>query len=213
MSGMRSLSPPIRIILVVVLLGLCYLPVAWLWGRMLPSYSRLIAAASESITNAIEFSDTSYRIAVDGSDFKVTARMRVMDGVVEKGRYEQSGDRPIDLVSYNLALWGALGLATILFVSAKARLRFLLIAPAIIIAWHLCDLMIFAKNTHWVLAKELHRQFPALVSYSFSWNWLWWWALELNRRIIDPFLPLALWLMFCLRSFLTVLSHRNVQGR
>ena len=212
MSGMRSLSPPIRIILVVAMFGLCYLPAAWAWGKMLPSYSRLIAGVSETLANAVEFSDASYRIAVDGPDFKVTVRMRVMDGVVEKGRYEQSGTRPTDLVSYNLALWGALGLATILFVSPKARLRFFLIAPAIIIVWHLCDLMIFAKNSHWVLTKELHRQFPALVAYSLSWNWWWWWTLELNRRIIDPFLPLALWLIFCLRSFLSLSSSRRIPG-
>jgi len=98
-------------------------------------------------------------------------------------------------------------LATVVFIGPRARWQYLLVAPALIILWHVCDLMIFAKNTRWMLLVKLYEQFPAYVDYSFGWHWFWHWALELNRRIIDPFLPLLLWIVFCSKSFF--LSHLN----
>jgi hypothetical protein len=141
---------------------------------------------------------------VDGGDYIVVARTSLPDNRRSGNVYKLNGTRKIDLVSYNSGLWAALLLATIAFVSPSGRWKFLLIAPIILFLWHLCDLTIFAKNTRWILVKDLNQQAPSLIDYSYSWHWFWYWAKELNRRIIDPFLPLLLWIIFCARSFFTL---------
>ncbi len=191
----------------VAALAVLYFPINLLWMQVLPSYARIMAAIGEASSNAIEFSDTVYRFALEGGDFKVIARATVSGAQARSDSYELDGTRPADLVAYNLSLWAALALATAAFIGPKARWRYLLVAPALIILWHVCDLIIFAKNTRWMLLIKLNEQFPAYVDYSFGWHWFWHWALELNRRIIDPFLPLLLWIVFCSKSFL--ISHLN----
>ena len=198
---MKSLSKSAKIIAAVVLFAVLYVPVNLLWKQALPSYAGFLAGVGETAVNALEFSDTSYRVSVEQGDFKVVAHVAVGGRRSRLGEYELPGTRPTDLVTYNLSLWAALALATTVFIGPSARWRFLLIAPLIIFLWQLCDLTIFAKNTRWILVKDLNKQFPTVIDYSYSWHWLWYWAQELNRRIIDPFLPLLLWIVFCSKSF------------
>ncbi|MDD4051666.1 MAG: hypothetical protein PHR28_07205 [candidate division Zixibacteria bacterium] len=198
---MKSLSRPAKAAVIVILFMILFFPVERLWSNVSLPYGRVLAAVVEPLVNALDVSDVSYRLTIDKEDFVVTARMTVIDHGRNLGQYEQTGLRPINLVSYNLSLWGALFLASFFFLPARARLRYLIIAPIIIVMWHVCDLAIFAQNTYWMLAEELHRQFPEAVPYRFLSNWLWWWTFELNRRIIDPFLPMLLWLIFCWKPF------------
>lgn len=201
MSGMKNSSTLRKAAIVLALFVVLFLPVEWAWRQVMISYGRFLAAAVEPAVNALDWTETSYRIGIDKKDFSVTARMTVRDRKRYLGEFEQIGLRPINLVTYNLILWGALFPASALFLPARARYRYLFIAPLVIVAWHACDLMIFTQNTYWVLAKELHRKFPAIVPYRFLSSWLWWWTFELNRRIIDPFLPMLLWMIFCWKSF------------
>jgi len=197
---MKSLSKPVRIFIIIILFAVIYVPVGLLWEKVLPLYSEILASLSEGIINAIEFSDTSYIITVDRGDFKVDARVAIGSGY-SRSRFQLSGTRPADLVTYNLSLWAAFFLASFAFQDRSARWRFLLISPVILVLWHICDLTIFAKNTRWILVRDLSEQYPSLIGYSLSWHWFWMWVLEFNRRIIDPFLPLLLWFVFCFRSF------------
>ncbi|HUV29857.1 MAG TPA: hypothetical protein VMY05_02015 [Acidobacteriota bacterium] len=202
------MSRPVKIILVLVIFLVLYIPVGWLWGKALPAYSRFLASVSQTVTNAFESADTSYRITVDRGDFVVAARITVGGAYGRDQMFELPGNRPTDTVSYNLSLWAALFLATVVFIKPPARWRFLLIAPLLIVLWHICDLFIFAKNTRWILVKDLQQDYARYVSYSYNWHWFWMWALEFNRRIVDPFLPLALWFLFCFRSFFTLPAER-----
>jgi hypothetical protein len=197
---MRSLSRPVKIVVVIALFVVLYVPTTLLWGKVLPSYSRVLTTVSAWFVNVIEATDTAYLVAIEGEDFKVTARVSVGSGF-KRSTFQLTGTRPTDLVSYNLSLWVAFFLASFAFVGRSARWRFLLISPVIIVLWHVCDLTIFAKNTRWILVKDLSAEYPRLIGYSFNWHWFWMWALELNRRIIDPLLPLVLWFVFCFRSF------------
>ncbi len=198
---MKSLSKPVKAVVIVILFVVLFFPVDRLWNNLSPSYSRLLVAVVEPLVNVLDLSNVSYRMTVDAENFIVTARMAVVDHGRDLGQYEQTGLRPINLVSYNLGLWAALFLASAFFLPPRARYRYLIVAPVVIILWHACDLAIFAENTYWMLAKGLNRQFPDAVSYRFLSSWLWWWTFELNRRIIDPFLPMLLWLIICWKSF------------
>jgi hypothetical protein len=197
---MRDLSKGAKIIIVVVLSGLLYLPAGWLWRQALPSYSRFLAATAQTVVNIIDWSPAKYAIIVNQNDFEVTVKHPLGTPPNAK-EYAQTGTRPTDLVSYNLSLWAALFLASVLFINARARWTFLIIPLVVLVVWHLCDLFIFAMNTHWVLVKYLNEHHPQLIDYGHARHYVWWWALELNRRIIDPFLPLLLWIIFCAKSF------------
>jgi hypothetical protein len=200
---MKSLSKPAKAAVIIILFVALFFPVDWLWSTVSLSYGRFLAAVVEPLVNTLDLSDVSYHLTVDKGDFVVTAHLAVVDHGRTLGEYEQTGLRPVNLVSYNLSLWGALFLASAFFLPPRARYRYLIIAPIIIIIWHACDLSIFAQNTYWVLAKGLHRQFPETMPYRFLSSWLWWWTFELNRRIIDPFLPMLLWLIICWKPMLS----------
>ena len=208
---MRSLSRPAKIFIIIALFAVFYLPTGWLWGKVLPSYSQVLATVSEWFVNAIETADTTYVITIVQGRFEVNAQVRIGRGY-NRQVFGLSGKRPTDLVSYNLSLWAALFLASCLFMGRSARWKFLLISPVVLILWHVCDLTIFAKNTRWILVRDLSREYPALIGYSVNWHWFWMWALELNRRIIDPFLPLLLWFVFCFKSFFALPATRGEQG-
>jgi len=205
---MKNSSKSVKTLIAVVLFIILYLPISLVWDQIRPAYSRTLADIAEPVVNIIEFSDASYRIDVGQNEFLTVARVRVGGEYTRIGEYELEGARKADLVSYNLSLWVTMLLATGLFVDRRTLLKFLIITPLILIAWHVCDLTIFAKNTRWRLVKDLHDQYPAYIDYSYSWNWFWFWAQELNRRIIDPFLPLLLWLIFCARSFFVPSASR-----
>jgi hypothetical protein len=199
---MRNLSKPAKAAIIIALFVILFLPMEWLWSKTSPSYARFIAGVVAPLVNALDPADVSYSVTTDPDNFVVTARRVVVDHGRNLGPYEQTGLRPINMVSYNLVLWAALGAASFLFLPARARYRYLIIAPAVIIAWHVCDVVIFTQNTYWMLIKDLNRQFPGAAPYRFLPSWLWWWGFELNRRIIDPFLPMLLWLIFCWKPFL-----------
>ncbi len=202
MSGMRNSSRQAKIGLALLLFVLLYGPAYWVWTAARPAYCQILANTAQRAANTFEFSDTAYRISIAGENFKGTANVVVRPPRGRESQFELGGERPTGEVTYNLGLWLALYAATLLFISPRARLWFGLGAPLGIMLWHLCDLFIFLKNTRWVLIKDLAREFPGIVIYSSSWNWFWWWWMELNDRIIDPLLPLALWIIICAPSFL-----------
>ena len=206
---MRNLSKSARILIAILLFGILYVPTSLLWNMARPAWCRVLASVSQPIINIIEITDTSYRIEIEGGDFKLTARMAVKGKQSRPETYELSGTRKGDLVTYNLNLWAALFLATVAFIGKPARWKYLLLAPLIIVLFQFFDLAIFAKNTRWILVKDLSPKFPYAVDYNYSWHWFWYWAQELDRRILDPFLPLLLWIMFCVKSFL--LSHLGAE--
>lgn len=201
---MKNLSKPAKLLISAALFAACYIPINLVWEQVLPSYSQFVASASDTFVNMIEFSDTSYSISVEESNYRCMARVPVTDSNGSKKTYRLSGTRRTDMVAYNMSLWAALLLATVAFLKPSARWRFLLIAPVIIFLWHICDLTIFAKNTRWIIIKDLNGQNPSLIDYSYSWHWFWYWAKELNRRIIDPFLPILLWIIFCTKSYFVI---------
>ncbi len=196
---MKNLRALYRIVVVIALFIVTYVPIELLWQQLLPTYSEFLSGLAERIANTVETRGSWYSIRVKGDDFVVEAFI-VLPGN-RSNQYSFDGTRPTNLVSYNLALWAALGIASAFFLNRKARWKFLLLAPLIVVAWHVCDLVIFAKNARWMLLQDLQRQDPHMVDYSAAWQWFWWWLFELNRRIIDPFLPLLLWILFCARSF------------
>ncbi len=198
---MRNLSRSAKILLAVGLFVVLYLPVELLWVQVRPAYARILAGISEPVMNLLDFSNTTYRVNVKEDSFEIVARIRLGGTYSRRNVYELPGKRKLDLVTYNMSLWATLFLATVLFLDRRARLRYVIIAPIVIFAWHICDLIIFAENTRWILTKDLSAKFPTMIHYSFSWNWFWYWAQELNRRIIDPFLPLLLWIISCARRF------------
>jgi hypothetical protein len=206
---MRNLSRSAKLLIAIGLFIVLYMPVELLWVQVRPAYADFLAGVAEPVINLLEFSDTSYRVTAKEDNFEVVAHVRVGGQYSRAGQYELPGKRKLDLVTYNMSLWATLFLATVLFVNRRARLRYLIIAPLAIFVWHVCDLTIFAKNTKWILIKQLNGRFPAMVSYSLTWNWLWYWAQEFNRRIVDPFLPLLLWVVFCATSFFAVIRQKT----
>jgi hypothetical protein len=121
---MKNSSTLRKAAIVLVLFVVLFFPIEWAWGRVMISYGRFLAAAVEPVVNALDWSDASYRLTVDKEDVVVTARMTVRDHGRYLGEYEQVGLRPINLVSYNLGLWGALLLASAFFVPPHARYRY-----------------------------------------------------------------------------------------
>jgi len=204
---MKNLRAPAKIALVIVLFAVTYVPIELLWQRLLPTYSRLLSAVAESVANVIETRGSWYGVQVKGDDFVVEAYIALPGN--RSNQYSFDCTRPTNLVSYNIPLWAALATASAYFLKRKTRWKFLLLAPLIIVAWHVCDLTIFAKNARWMLLQDLHRQNPHFVDYNVKWQWFWWWLFELNRRIIDPFLPLLLWILFCARPFSAGLGRQT----
>lgn len=181
---------------------LSYVAVFWLWVIAQPAYGRFLATASHGFINAIGAVDTSYRIEFVDSAIRV--KMRVSYGPPGRGlaRNAELTGRQINEVSYNLCLWGALFLATALFVNSTSRRKFLLIGPVLIIFWHVCAVTIYANFHRMRLIETLYLDYPDMVSYSPGWRWFWESALVLNLTIVDPLLPMFLWILFCARSFL-----------
>ncbi|MCP4569728.1 MAG: hypothetical protein GY841_19280 [FCB group bacterium] len=204
---MTNLSKPIRIFVVIGLFCVLFIPIDVLWGKLRPGYSRVITPVAEFTANLIEFSDISYVMKTVDDNFSVDAQLTI-------GRqfYNKEGRRPADLVTYNLVLWAALFLSTFFFIDSRARLKFLIIAPIVLILWHLCDLTIFAKNAHWMLKQNLNQNYRGMIEYSHSWQWFWWWAFELNQKIIDPLLPILLWVIFCFRSFFSPSIRKKTEN-
>ncbi len=201
---MRNSSRRTKILIAVGLFIVLYLPVELLWEQARPAYAKVLAGIAEPVMNLVDFSNTTYRINIREDSFEVVARIRLGGNYSRRNVYELPGSRKLDMVTYNMSLWATLFLATVLFLDGRSRGRFLVIAPLVIFGWHVCDLVIFAENTRWILTKDLSASYPAMISYSLSWNWFWYWAQELNRRIIDPFLPLLLWIIICAKSFFRV---------
>lgn len=199
---MKNLSRQAKIGLTLLLFLLLYGPAYWAWTTVRPGYCQILANLAEGTANALEFSGATYRVTVAGDNFKGVANVAVRPPRGRESRFELGGERPTGEVTYNLALWLALMAATFLFIAPRSRLWFGIGAPFGIIVWHMCDLFILLKNTRWVLLKDLSTDFPEVVAYSGAWNWFWWWWMEINSRIIDPFLPLALWIILCGKSFL-----------
>lgn len=178
-----------------------YVAVFWLWGKAQPAYGRFLAETSDLFVNATAATGTAYRI--NFVDSAIQVKMRVSYGPPHKGmgRNLRGAGRPIGEVSYNLCLWAALFLATSLFVNAASRMRFLLIGLVLTIFWHVCAVTILANYHRIKLIESLYRDYPDMVSFSPGWCWFWESALVLNLRIVDPFLPMFLWIFFCARSF------------
>lgn len=198
---MKSLSRRARILIALALFVVSYLAVFWLWIRMLPAYGQFLAVASEGFVTAIESADTSYKIEFVDLSIQVKTRVAYGPPGSRKGRHARTAGRPINEVSYNLCLWAALFLATVPFVNSSSRWRFLLLGLILMVFWHVCDVTIYAKNCRWTILDSLHQDYPELVSYSSVWRWFWTWALVINLRIVDPLLPMFLWILFCARSF------------
>jgi len=206
------LSRSVKILIAIGLFIVLYLPVELVWEMVRPGYAGILAGVAEPVINLVDLSNTTYRVNAGEENFKIVARINSGGKHSRRNVYELPGNRKVDMVTYNMGLWATLFLATAAFLDRRSRLYFLIIAPLIIFCWHVCDLFIFAENTRWILTKDLSAQFPSLIQYSLSWNWIWYWAQELNRRIIDPFLPLLLWLIFCAGSFFGT-SNANAAGR
>jgi hypothetical protein len=198
---MKGLSKGAKVFLILVLFGILCVPATWVWGKLVPSYNRLLASVGGTFINAVETTGATYTVAVDSTNFHVGVTVPVGLGPAQRGKYELQGKNPANMVSFNLILWAALLVATVAFVGWSARWKYLLIAPAVLFVWHIFDLAIFAKLTRWIAVKDVYRQYPNLVDYSYAWEWFWWWAKEFNRYIIVAFLPLLLWIVLCFRSF------------
>lgn len=198
---MKSLSRRNKTLIALVLFVVSYLAIYWLWVKAQPLYGRFLAAASDGIVNAIGATDTSYKIEFVDSVIQVKTRVSYGPPGKGMGRNSRGAGRQIDEVSYNLCLWAALLVATAPFVNSSSRWRFLLIGFVLMVFWHVCAVTICANYYRMLLIETLYHDYPDMVSYSSGWHWFWESALVLNLRIMDPLLPMFLWILFCSRSF------------
>ncbi len=188
-----------------------YFPAYFTWSKLLSPYAVLITNTSRKILKVCSNHNVVYEISLDSSNFMITAYLLPQNHSVTK-EIPVIGSKAIDEVTYNGSLWLALLLASLLFIPSSVWLRFFGFSLIILFLWHVLDIVIVAHYTGYkaiVFAEKLLNP-KDLPSNNLLWSEIWEQSLFFKTRILDPFLPLLLWIVFCSRTFIRGLDKLSV---